>query len=233
MTVLCGLAALSGCRVEPGDPPSDPPSVAPASTEPVSEAVASSTPPTPPSTAPAVPTGPIAASTATRSRERDPRTARFLGYTAPKPVTWQWQPPASVMRAANYVTPGRSGSNQAHLIVFRGIGGTTEANIDRWRKRFRGPDGGPVEPVVTEFEAAGLPITLVELSGEWMRMGAQWFTPNQTQIAAIVTTPEGPLHITLGGDSATVALHRDDFLRFLRGLRPETSSDGGGSSERP
>ena len=179
---------------------------------PVTGAAPSETVPATTASVPDVPDAPDAP-------DHDETSASFLGFTAPKPATWIWQPPQNRMQAAKYVVPGSSGMNQARLVVFQGIGGSVEANIDRWVGQFRSPEKGPVEPLLSRLEADGIPITFVELSGEHRRMGAGWYTPNQIFLAGIVEAEEGYIHITLRGQQETVAANRDAFITFLRGMR--------------
>lgn len=151
----------------------------------------------------------------------DPKQVHFAGFVAPKPVTWLWQPPTNRMRSANYVVAAESGDSHADLIVFQGIGGGVDKNIERWVGQFRSPDQGPVEPTRTELTVAGVPVTVVELEGEYMRMGAGSFTPNQRFIAAIIQAPEGDIQITLSGQSETVAANRDAFMAMINGMERE------------
>jgi len=150
----------------------------------------------------------------------DPKVAEFSGLRAPVPLTWLWQPPQGAMRAANYVLPAIEEGNQAHLVVFRGIGGGRDMNIDRWKGMFRTSDLRPVEPIVSDHVVSGMTMTIVELTGEYQRMGQAWFTPEQTFIAAILEAPGGDLQIRLDGDTDTVNAHREDFMRFLMGITP-------------
>ncbi|MHC5024814.1 MAG: hypothetical protein ACYTGG_13075 [Planctomycetota bacterium] len=154
----------------------------------------------------------------------DPTVARFHGLVGPKPGTWIWHPPQNRMRTANWTIPGRDGSDMAELVVFAfpaGDGGTREQNIQRWASRFRAPDGAAVEPVTRELEVAGLPVTLVELIGDHMKMGAAWFTPDQMLLGGIVERSEGMVFIRLTGPTATVEAHRAAFERLILGLRPD------------
>jgi hypothetical protein len=170
----------------------------------------------------------------------DPTVASFLGFTAPKPATWLWHPPQSRMVTANFTVPGVGGAGAvgddqpdpegplpggraAHVNVyfFNGHGGGVEANIERWQRQFRSPDGYEVEPVVERFEVDGLPVTLVELEGEWMQMGAAWYTRDQMLLGAIVEAPIGNIFIRFAGDQRTVEANREAFLTMIRGLRRE------------
>ena len=157
----------------------------------------------------------------------DPGTARFLGLTAPKPVTWIEHPPSSSMRAANYTVPGRDGHEAAQIVVFYfgpTQGGTIEDNISRWRMQFQVTDSGDVpEPKIDRFEVDSMPVTLVELTGEWMEMGTVSFTPDQVFLSAIVEAPVGKVFIRFTGPTATVEANREDFTAMLRGLRRESA----------
>lgn len=153
----------------------------------------------------------------------DPKRAQFLGLEAPKPATWIEHPPSSAMRAANYTVPGRDGNEAAHIVVYyfgRGQGGTVEQNISRWQGQFRPHDDGtPVEPVITRFEADGMPVTLVELAGAWMMMGQTWYTEDQKFMTAVVDAPIGMVFIRFAGQTATVDANAGKFLEMVKGLK--------------
>ncbi|MBX3372726.1 MAG: hypothetical protein KF817_02745 [Phycisphaeraceae bacterium] len=156
----------------------------------------------------------------------DPTVAEFAGFRGPKPAAWLWQPPESTMRAANYVIPAPGSGNQAHLVVFQGIGGGRDLNIERWKGQFRTSDLRAVEPVVTSHETNGMQITIVELKGEYRPMTQEWFSPDQMFLAAIVETPRGDLQIRLTGDITTVEANREAFMNLVLNLRPIDSSAG-------
>ena len=149
----------------------------------------------------------------------DPSLARFGRYVAPKPATWQWKPPLMRMRAANYVVPAPSGGNQADLVIFTPIQGTIQMNIDRFKNQFRSADQTEVEPIVTEFEVSGMPVTLIELKGEYKKMGEGFFTKDQMFLNAILQAEEGNYYLRLTGDAETVERHRDAFMTLINGIR--------------
>ena len=63
-----------------------------------------------------------------------------------------------------------------------------------------------------------MPVTMVELAGAWMKMGAAWYTPDQLFLTAIVESPVGMVFIRFAGDAVTVEANRDDFRRMIDGL---------------
>ncbi len=164
-----------------------------------------------------------ASSTPPPPKVNDPKTASFLGLTAPKPVTWIEHPPTSSMRAANYTVPGRDGNEAAHIVVFYfgpTQGGMIEDNISRWRSQFQVTDSGDLpEPKVDRFEVDSMAVTLVELAGEWQEMGSVSFTPDQVFLSAIVEAPVGKIFIRFTGSTATVEANREEFLGMIRNLR--------------
>ncbi len=157
----------------------------------------------------------------------DPKKAVFLGFEGPKPAVWIEHPSSSKMRVANFTVPGRDGHDAAHIVVFhfgKDQGGTVNANITRWQGQFRPDDNGnPLQPTIERFEVSGMPVTLVEFQGDWMKMGAAWYTNDQHFITAIVESPVGMIFIRFSGHAATVAANRDDFLTMVRGLKQEES----------
>jgi len=181
------------------------------------------TPTTSPATEPAIqPASRPAATTPapTAWQPSEPKIASFAGLIGEKPATWIEHPPQGRMRAANYTVPGRDGNEAAHVVVFDSIGGSIDANIDRWQSQFE-PDENMdmVEPQISRFKAGGMDVTLVELAGSWMKMGAAWFTPDQLFIMAIVESPGGNVFIRFAGQTATVEGARPAFIEMVRSLR--------------
>jgi hypothetical protein len=159
----------------------------------------------------------------------DLKQARFLGLVAPKPATWIEHPPSSGMgRIANYTVPGRNGGEAANINVYyfgRRQGGNVDSNIARWQSQFGPqPDGTQPEPIVERLEVDGMPVTVVELAGAWMKMGQSWYTEDQLFIAAIVQTTEGNVFIRFAGQTATVEANREAFVRMIEGLRRDEPS---------
>ena len=73
--------------------------------------------------------------------------------------------------------------------------------------------GVPVEQRVS------LPVTHVELAGEWKEMGSVSFKPDQVFLMAIVEAPVGRVFIRFAGQTETVEANRDAFMEMILGLR--------------
>ncbi len=153
----------------------------------------------------------------------DPKQSHFLGLVADKPVTWIEHPATREMEATRFTVPGRGESNAAEIVVFKNIGGTLEANIERWRGQFRPHDDGtPVNPDISNFTTTGgMEVTLVEILGDWQKMGAASYTNGQLFLMAVVDTGNGLLFIRFVGDEMTVGPNRDAFIQMVKSLRPE------------
>ncbi len=67
------------------------------------------------------------------------------GVTLVAPQGWVSEQPSSSMRKSQYRLPGPDTGGDAEVAVFAGIGGSAQANIDRWIGQFSGPDGSPAK----------------------------------------------------------------------------------------
>jgi hypothetical protein len=155
------------------------------------------------------------------TKPTDPTVAEFLGLRAPKPTTWLWQPPKRSMRKANYIIPGRNGEEPAELIVTHfaeSSGNTADANVRRWKSQFRSNDGGPAKADVQTFVVNEMPVTLVEIHGEYMGMGGAWHKPNHRMLVSIVQAPVGSVFIKMLGPNETVLEHQDAYVAMIKGL---------------
>jgi len=126
------------------------------------------------------------------------------------------------MRVANWVVPAPEVAEPAELVITHfseAAGNTQQANIARWSSQFRTEDL-PAQPDVTEFTVGDLPVTLVELRGEYLGMGGGWHKANYVMIIAMIESPRGSIFIKLLGDAATVEASRLPFMNMVEGLVP-------------
>ncbi|MCZ6837520.1 MAG: hypothetical protein O7G85_17220 [Planctomycetota bacterium] len=178
--------------------------------------------PNPTAFAPALPTttspSPIASmATPPQAKEDDLSVLAVVGLKAPMPETWMAVPIESSMQNVRFQVPGPEGSDPAYLTVFHfpGTGGSADANIIRWAGQFRTDEGGPVEPIIDQFESNGLPVTLVELQGTYQGMGMPAPAPNQLFLSGIVDAPVGRVFIRLVGPAETVEANREAYMKLL------------------
>lgn len=156
-----------------------------------------------------------------------------VGLKYDAPPTWQKEPVKGGLRLAQFRWPRAAGdAEDGELVVFGpNIGGGVDANIERWRSQFAGPDSQPVSGDAFRretFEVAGLRVTLVEIAGRFSAgtMSMMGGSPppakdDYRMLGAIVETTNGPWYFKAYGPTATMTAHREEFLTFLRAMKPE------------
>jgi hypothetical protein len=138
------------------------------------------------------------------------------------PSDWQTVPNPSPMRLATYRVPGPS-ADAAEMAVAR-AGGSTDANIERWRGQFAG--GTDDKPKRVEKTVHGLKVTIVELAGTYtptsMMPGAAPGEPRPgwALLAAIVETQGSPYFFKLVGPSAAIRAARAHFDGLIASISP-------------
>jgi hypothetical protein len=140
------------------------------------------------------------------------------------PAGWQKVPTTSPMRKATYRVPSASkDADDAEMAVFyfKGEGGSTEANIQRWVSQF--PDAKPADVKRTQRTAGGTTQTIVEVHGTYasgMPGGASTPKHDYRLIGAVVETPVGPYFFKLTGPKKTVDEARNSFFGMLDSVKP-------------
>ena len=144
-----------------------------------------------------------------------------------------WKPTAvrSTMRKAQFVLPRAEGdAEDGEMILFyfgRTEGGSVADNLTRWRDMFKTADGAKIgdDAVKTEtFEANGLKVTLLEVSGRYAPSAMPGSAPQQPRdnfrmLAAVVETPNGPWFFRGTGPVATMSAHAENMRKLLKSVR--------------
>lgn len=149
----------------------------------------------------------------------------LLGYTTSVPAGWTTRAPSSSMRLAEYVIPSPHGNAEVVVYFFGpGQGGTTDANLARWKSQFSNPSGGEVFERTSRDSSAASPLTVAEYRGTYARgMGTgsapESARPNNTLLAVVAETPKGTLFFQLFGAQAAVDAARASYMSFVRGLK--------------
>jgi hypothetical protein len=154
-----------------------------------------------------------------------------LALTADSVGGLQFTPPAgwnsegtAPMRAATYKIPPAPGdSATAECVVYffgAGQGGAVQANIDRWAGQFTEPGGKPSNPKTTKKTVHGLPVTLIDVSGDYSGMGGPMGTataavPGYRLLGAIIEDPGGNVFLKFTGQQKTVAASQTKFEQLL------------------
>ena len=166
---------------------------------------------------PVLPAGPIPVAGGGDSPKPQPPAGTMFAWTAPQ--TWK-QGPASGMRAAQFDVPGETGDgNPAQCVVFRGIGGSTESNIERWVGMVTPAAGKTTKDVakVATSTKDGVTITRLETRGGYSsNMGTPVAYTDSIFLGAVVER-EGvsTVHVRYVGPAAVVEAERANFEAFI------------------
>jgi len=107
----------------------------------------------------------------------------------------------------------------AEVRISRGIGGSLEANLNRWKGQFEPPAGKKIDDVakVSEIKIGGRPASMLDVSGTFLGApGMKGSFPNYRMIGISFDGPRRPYHIILRGPAATVAEYQEGFDEWLK-----------------
>ena len=153
-------------------------------------------------------------------------SAAGVRWTAPGGWTNEGARP---MRAATYViapTSGDKASAECGVYFFgAGQGGTVEANVERWKGQFKGPDGKPALAKLAKRTVHGLAITTIDVSGEYSGMGgpmaAARGVADYRLMGAIVEGPGGNLFVKFTGPAKTIAANQQKFEQLVASFQAD------------
>jgi hypothetical protein len=152
-------------------------------------------------------------------RTGEPVELGLIRLTAP--AQWKSIAPSSSVIAAEFVLPRAEGDNEDGRLTISTAGGTVEANIDRWKGQF---DPQPQTASQEEVDAAGMKITIVDLSGDFNDqrgpIAPAVKRPNYRMIAAIIPRDGQLYFIKATGPQKTIANHAEAIHAFIRSVRP-------------
>ncbi len=141
------------------------------------------------------------------------------------PAQWKEEPPSNKMRFAQFVLPKVAGDEKdADIVIFKGLGGSAKANIDRWKEQFSTNDGGKLgekDYKITEIKVAGKPALYLDVKGAYKYKAAP-FDPNSktvlmenSRLLAAHVEANDIYHIKLTGPAKTVEKYREGFEKWL------------------
>jgi hypothetical protein len=154
-------------------------------------------------------------------------SAAGMHWTAP--AGWKTAPPQA-MRAATYtVAPavGDTAGGECGVYFFgAGQGGSVDANIERWKGQFHGPDGKPAAAKIAKRPATrGLTITTIDTSGEYSGLSGPLANgrpvPGYRLLGAIVEAPGGNVFVKFAGPAKTIAANQAKFEQLLTSFQSD------------
>jgi hypothetical protein len=146
------------------------------------------------------------------------------------PKAWVKQQAKKMFRVAQWGLPKAAGDDRNPELYFSELtngGGGADPNITRWVGEYSGTDA---EPKKEKFEADGIKITMVEITGTFMESmggggpfagGTKEARKGFTTYAAFLEIPgtDGVLTAKLYGPKASVAAQKEAFVKLLKGLK--------------
>ncbi len=185
-------------------------------------------PPTPEGLPPGHPPTATVAGAPTGVPSRTPQPSSFdpahpsvggVTWTASAPLVYRV--PSSSMRVAEYVVSADADAVMT-VFYFPGMGGTVDANIERWVGQFSQPDGSPSADAaeIRRLDSHGLAVTLVDVSGNFG--GGMGAPPQvgQRLLGAIVEASAGPVFFKLIGPSEVVGGAAEAFEALAQSVAP-------------
>jgi len=137
------------------------------------------------------------------------------------PAGWKGGPSSRPMRVAEFDVGADESGAPVQCVVFGGIGGDDEQNLERWIGQLG--EGAKLSAKTTRSEHDGLKFTRLEVRGPYtdtMHPGGAKAMTEATMLAAIVDGPAGKLHVKMVGPSAVVDAAAAKFDEFLASMKP-------------
>lgn len=152
------------------------------------------------------------------SSKSAPPAALPIAWTVPE--GWK-EGAATGMRVAQFAAGADESGSVVQCVVFGGIGGDDEQNLQRWVGQM-GPEAKGAAKT-THVDHDGLKITRLEARGPYtdsMAPGGAKIVPQATMLAAIVESPAGKLHVKFTGASSFMDAQAAKFDAFLASMKP-------------
>jgi hypothetical protein len=123
------------------------------------------------------------------------------------------------MRLAEVLVSDPAGdATKACTVVFSSAGGDVQSNIDRWANQVHDAAGQPGKPKVEKKTLAGVPVSIVEVTGSYSGMGEPAPHPNWTLRGAIIEDAGGTLFIKMTGPAEQMAASAPGFASMVDGM---------------
>jgi hypothetical protein len=151
------------------------------------------------------------------------------GIKSQAPAEWKEEAPSNRMRFMQFRLPKKGDDKEdAELIIFKGLGGGSKANIDRWKGQFVPPEGKKIDDVaeVKEIKIGDRPATFLDIQGTYL-FNPQPFNPrskperkpNYRMLAVYFDGPKDPYQIKLTGPAKTVEAYKAGFDEWMKNFK--------------
>ena len=151
------------------------------------------------------------------------------GLSSKTPKAWKEEAPGNKMRLAQYRLPAaKDDKTDAELVIFKGLGGGAEKNIERWIGQFVPPEGKKSTDIskVTKIKIGEHDATMLDISGTY-KFKSMPFNPNAKEellpgyrmLAIYFEGPKDLYQVRVVGPAATVEKHKADFDSWIKSFK--------------
>jgi hypothetical protein len=136
------------------------------------------------------------------------------------PDGWKGGPSTRPMRVAEFEVGADESGAPVQCVVFGGIGGDDEQNLERWIGQLG--ETAKASAKTTRSEHDGLKFTRLEARGAYtdtMHPGGAKAMSEAAMLAAIVDGPAGKLHVKMVGPASVVDAAAPKFDAFLASMK--------------
>ncbi len=150
-------------------------------------------------------------------------TVQVAGLEFEIDPAWTSEKPQGTMRAAQFRIPAMDGTgSDGELSIFQGIGGSADANLERWIAQF---SDTAKEPKIEKKKIGSLSVQTLDVSGSLTistMMGGNGATQAGSRMLAAVVegTSGGPWHFKLIGPEKTLEYWKPAFGTMIESLKP-------------
>jgi hypothetical protein len=171
----------------------------------------------------------------TSAADQDKKDAKgsvvdFDGLTSTTPADWKEEPVGnSPLRYMQFRLPKvKEDKQDAEVVIFRGIGGSADANIKRWKDMFIPPEGKSIDDVAktTEMKVGSATVTVLDVSGTYLYKARPFDPnakaekmPNYRMVGAVFEGPKNPYHIRMVGPADTIERYKKGYDEWLKGFK--------------
>lgn len=170
-----------------------------------------------------------AGDTRAQDKKEDKKEIELDGMKSFVPGSWKSEKPDNRLRYLQFKLPkAKDDKEDAVLIVSKGIGGSPEANIKRWKEQMIPPEGKTLDDIckVTDVKIGDVKAPFLDASGTY-KDNPQPFNPasktvNRAGYRLLAIHYEGKddvYQFKLYGPADTVAAHKEGFESWIKGYK--------------
>jgi hypothetical protein len=150
------------------------------------------------------------------------------GVKMTAPAEWKAEKPTGGLAPKYLFRLPKKGDDKddAELKIFEGLGGSAEANVERWKGTFVPPKGKSIDDVakVEKMEVGGRKVTYLDISGSYKFRdpskpnAKEELRPDYRMLAVQINGKE-VYHLKLVGPAKTVDAYKKGFDDWLKTLK--------------